>query len=162
MSNRFYINDFQPFSNNELGKKTYEELNRQGIKWVEDGWCCKKQKITDPQALLDAINEDILSDLKESVTTIYNEETWEKTGEKPWEEINDADLYTNKRNTIKNTLFTKDGLIRVGSWEYLDEFISSKKAFTPTFVYLAIKDCCEWKDGKLVLKPRRNIYVEMY
>ena len=135
MSNRFYINGFQPFSNNELGEKTYEELNRQGIKWEEDGWYCKKQKITDPQALLDAINEDILSDLRYYSTHHFDEEKLDWVESKKFEDVTDADLYASSQS-IKNMLFVPDGRIRTGSWAYLNEFISSKRAFTPTFVYL--------------------------
>lgn len=46
MSNRFYVNDVQIFGNNEMFKKTYEELKRQGVEWNElnyreDTYFCK-------------------------------------------------------------------------------------------------------------------------
>ena len=59
MSNRFYVNDVQIFGNNEMFKRTYEELKKQGAKWDENG-CFRKIKIKDPQALIDAVDNDSL------------------------------------------------------------------------------------------------------
>ena len=73
MSNRFYVNDVQIFGNNEMFERTYEELKKQGAGWTED--CTFDEiKITDPQALMDAVEKDSLEYLKKLCTEMVLDE----------------------------------------------------------------------------------------
>lgn len=63
MSNRFYVNDVQIFGNNEMFDRTYEELKKQGAEWTEDG-TFNEIEIKDPQALIEAVDNDRLEYLK--------------------------------------------------------------------------------------------------
>jgi hypothetical protein len=156
MSNRFYVNGFQPFENNYLGKKTYQELCRQGIIWKEDRWVCKKQKIKEVLPLLEAINTDIMLDLKQRILI---------DGQK-WEEITDYDLYGTKLNYIKEELYDNEAMPIPYSYFWLKRDLEDRMAFIPMFLWLHIKPCCtvRWENGKpiITIKKNRAIWVEMY
>lgn len=107
MSNRFYVNGFQPFGNNILGNKTYKELCRQGIKWIEDGWVCKRQKIKDPLALLEAIYEDSMTELVDRLKT--KRKTEKKNIDEP---LTDIELYGDTYNMVSHCMFNKDGSLK--------------------------------------------------
>lgn len=168
MANRLYIDDFQVFGNNIIGVRTLEELDRQGIVWVDHGWICKRQKITDIHALMNAINEDILEDLKRSVGRVYDVEK-EKFVNVDFGRLKDSDLCCDDIiNPIKYGLYKDDcGTIRKNSWSWLYLSLEEKKAFIPTLLYMHIKDKCKWETDengqeRLVIKPTKHIWVEMY
>lgn len=167
MSNRFYINGFQVFGDNEIGAKTVRELDRQGIVWKEHGWICKRQKIKEIQPLMDAINNDILTDLKTCITHKYDT-SLEKYVDVDFKEVKDTDLFCNEiiPKMFTHVLYRENGEIKRNSWTYAYMFLENKKALIPTLLYLHIKDKCirTVKDEIEVIeiKPKKSIWVEMY
>lgn len=161
MSNRFTVNGFQPFSNNELGKRTYKELVNQGIKWIEDGWYCKRQKIKDPNALLEAIYQDTMEDLIDRI-----KRTRKNEGIEIDTPITDEDLYGSPSNIVASCVFTKNGKLRESGWYYAASFLEDKVVFATYFTYLAMLPSCtltfdEYGSPYLTIKKNRAVWVEM-
>lgn len=156
MSNRFYVNGFQIFGNNEMFQKTHDFITSQGGVWVEDYWILEKTEIKDPQGLMDAITEDSLTYLKENLTT-----------DKKFEELTDIDLVVGKffDKHLLISLYRRDGSIR---YEKLEDWIEMMRFMTPyKLLWLAIKDCVNEnkdpsKDLGLTLKEGKKIIAEMY
>lgn len=162
MSNRFTVNDFQPFSNNELGKRTHKELCRQGIKWIENGWYCKRQKIKDPNALLEAIYQDTMEDLIDRI-----KRTRKNKGLDVGAPITDEELYGSPSNIMSSCLLTKNGELRESGWYYAGSFLEDKVVFATYFTYLAMLPSCtltfdEYGSPYLTIKKNRAVWVEMY
>jgi hypothetical protein len=152
MSNRFYVNGVQIFGNNEMFDCTYEELKRQGGNWEDDGYL-PKMEITDPQALIEAVTKDSLEYLKNWLTK-----------KKKFEDLTDVDLLLNNMfpKELISCCYKEDGTVNTRAYGYIEGYLQEKRIFTPFCLYMAIKDCVERKNGKLVLKEGKKIIAEMY
>jgi len=151
MSQRFYINDLQVFGNNEIGDLTMQELEKQGIIIDYDDYIIKKQKIKDPQALLEAVVTDSLLMLKEGLTR-----------DKKWEEITDADFFKSYDPTfVKRILFDSESPAK-SYLDWVEYFMDSKRIMAGELLRQHLMKWCKKEKGKLVIKPHKNIWVEMY
>jgi len=163
MSNRFYVNDVQIFGNNEMFKRTYEELKRQGAEWDEDG-CFREIEIKDPQALIDAVDNDSLEYLKKVCSkNVWNEQK-QSFEDKNFEDVHDSDLIlSDYGDTLKNRAYTKNGEIRKNAWRIIGWWLEDKRILTGWNLYQAIKNDVEFgKDEKLKLKEGHKITARMY
>lgn len=163
MSNRFYVNDEQVFGNNEMFPKTYDELKKQGAEWTGDG-TFRAIKIKDPQALMEAVEQDSLEHLKKALTEYVWSDRKKKCINKKFSSIHDKDLILSSdfKDELKFSLYRSNGDVRPLGWRHILWWISEKRAFTSFILYLAIKDDVELKDGKLLLKEGHTITACMY
>ena len=163
MSNRFYVNDVQIFGNNEMFKRTYEELKKQGAEWTEDG-TFNEIEIKDPQALIEAVDNDSLEYLKKVCTKdVWNEQ--EQTFEdKNFEDVHDSDLILSVYgDTLKTRAYTENGEIRKNAWHIIGWWLEDKRILTGWNLYQAIKNDVEFdKDDNLKLKEGHKITARMY
>lgn len=164
MSNRFYVNGVQIFGNNEMFRRTHDEIVRQGGEWDDVDLILPKTEIKDPQALMDAVEKDSLEYLKKALT----EKVWsDKKGccvKRPFSRLSDKHLllsdFTKKDVLLR--AYTIKGEIRKNAWKYLKWWIEEKRVFSSLTLYLAIQNDVEEKEGKLVLKEGHNIIATMY
>lgn len=162
MSNRFYVNDVQIFGNNEMFKKTYDELKRQGAEWTED-FTFGAIEIKEPQALMDAVEQDSLEYLKKALTENVWDEKEEKTKNVNWEDVKDIDLLSGfGPRDLVNYVYDKDGNPKKCVWRRVMAWISEKRIFTSYNLFLAIKNDVERTDNGLVLKDGHSITACMY
>lgn len=169
MSQRFYINGYQPFSNGDLPKYTKKELLKQGIKIDLKELTIKKQKIKDIQNFLVAVHKDAMSYLLKGMR---------QKGQK-FKDVKDIDFIQNPymETWLKSILFDKKGRPNIEKynilsmsenndtvypWQWLESFIQEKALFTSYNVFQAVKDCIVRKNNIYVIKSHRNIYVEMF
>lgn len=146
MSNRFYVNDVQIFGNNEMFPKTYEELKKQGAEWTED--CTFSEiEITDPQALMDAVEQDTFEYLK-NITTENVIENNKFIKNKDFSEVHDKELaWSDFEDDIKLRIYSKNGEIRPHVWRKIGCWVEEQRFLTSFNLYQAIKnDVCF--DGK--------------
>lgn len=163
MSNRFYIDGYQVFGNYEMFSRTEKALTKQGAQWTDDG-TFSKIKITDIESLLNAIELDSLYYLKDFLCQEkYDFETHKQIPQRNFNDLEDSDFLCSRRyNTyLKDICFTKKGAPRPHSYRMLADFLDEKRIFTAYNVWTHIKSKCEYKDGKLVIKPHRTIYAWM-
>ena len=152
MSNRFYVNGVQIFGNNEMYNNTYDELVRQGGKFTDDG-ILPKMRITEPQALMEAVTKDTAEQVRRFVD------------DKPFDLLTDSELLCSPlvRYGMRDCLYDHKKNLRTNAWERMKWYIEDKRVFTPYLLYTAIKGCVVvMDDSRLVLKPRRVITAEMY
>jgi hypothetical protein len=164
MSDRFYVNDVQIFGNNEMFPKTYEELKKQGAKWTEDGTFCEIE-ITDPQALMDAVEQDTFEYLKKITTEDILDKKTLKFYDRDFKDVHDKELILNEdfEDDFKyNCYDLQTGEIEKNIWERIGWWIDSRRAFTSYNLYMAIRYDVEFKEGKLVLKEGHSITAHMY
>jgi hypothetical protein len=163
MSNRFYVNDVQIFGNNEMFERTYEELKKQGAEWTED--CTFGEiEITDPQALMNAVEKDSLEYLKKLCTEMVLDEEKGTYKNKSFEDVHDSDLILSVYgDTLKNRAYTKKGEVRNKAWRSIGWWLEEKRILTSWNLYQAIKDDVEFdKQENLVLKKCHTITASMY
>lgn len=164
MSNRFYVNDVQIFGNNEMFPKTYEELKKQGAKWTED-YTFREIEITDPQALMDAVEQDTFEYLKKITTEdILDEKTLEFYN-KDFSGVHDKELILSEKfeDEFKcNCYDLQTGEIEKNVWQKIGWWINEKRAFTSYNLYMAIRKDVYFEKGKLVLKEGHKITTSMY
>lgn len=154
MSNRFYVNDVQIFGNNEMFSKTYEELKKQGAEWTED-FTFSEIEITDPQALMDAVEQDTFEYLKEIATeNVIENNKFIKN--KDFSEVHDKELaWSDFEDDIKLRIYSKNGEIRPHVWRKIGWWVEEKRFLTSFNLYQAIKN-------KLMLKDGCRIIAKMY
>lgn len=163
MSNRFYVNGVQIFGNNEMFKRTYEELEKQGARWTEDG-TFDFIEIKDPDALINAVEIDSLEYLKNAIC----EEHWDfkkcKMVEKKFGRMTDKDLLGSCYSThsFRDVIYTSKGEPRNKAYRYIEYWIDEQRAFTSYNLYIAIKKDVDIVGGKLVLKKGHIITSCMY
>lgn len=164
MSNRFYVNDVQIFGNNEMFPKTYEELKRQGAEWTED--CTFGEiEITDPQALMDAVEQDTFEYLKKITTEDILDKKTLKFYDRDFKDVHDKELILREdfEDDFKlNCYDLQTGEIEKNIWQKISWWIDSKRAFTSYNLYMAIRNDVEFKEGKLVLKKGHSIKTSMF
>lgn len=163
MSNRFYVNDVQIFGNNEMFSKTYEELKKQGAEWTED-FTFEEIEITDPQALMDAVEQDTFEDLKK-ITTENVIENNKFIKNKDFSEVHDKELaWSDFEDDIKLRIYSENGEIRPHVWRNIGWWVEEKRFLTSFNLYQAIKNdvCFDGKKNKLMLKDGHRIIAEMY
>ncbi len=163
MSNRFYVNDVQIFGNNEMFKRTYEELKKQGAEWTDDG-TFDEIEITDPQALMDAVEKDSLEYLKKVCTEDIFDEENKKIINKKFEDVHDSDLILSVYgDTLKDRAYTEKGEVRNKAWRSIGWWLEEKRILTSWNLYQAIKNDVEFdKQENLVLKEGHTITASMY
>lgn len=163
MSNRFYVNDVQIFGNNEMFSKTYEELKKQGAEWAEDG-IFSEIEITDPQALMDAVEQDIFEYLKKITTeNVFENDKFIKN--KDFSEVHDKEFaWSDFEDDIKSRIYSRNGEIRPHIWREIGWWVEEKRFLTSFNLYQAIKNEVEFNDrlNKLVLKKGGKITACMY
>ena len=162
MSNRFYINDVQIFGNNEMFNNTYEELKRQGAEWTED-FTFNEIEIKDPQALMDAVESDILGFIVERHTKNVWDEKENITKNVDWKDVKDSDLLSvwGDRDLIEY-VFDEKGNPKKCAWRRIASWISNKRIFTSYILYRAIENDVEHTEKGLVLKEGHTITASMY
>lgn len=163
MSNRFYVNDVQIFGNNEMFPKTYEELKKQGAEWTED-FTFGEIEITDPQALMDAVEQDTFEHLKK-ITTENVIENNKFIKNKDFSEVHDKELaWSDFEDDIKLRIYSENGEIRPHVWRNIGWWVEEKRFLTSFNLYQAIKNdvCFDGKKNKLMLKDGRRIIAKMY
>lgn len=163
MSNRFYVNDVQIFGNNEMFSKTYEELKKQGAEWTED-FTFEEIEITDPQALMDAVEQDTFEYLKK-ITTEDVIENHKFIKNKDFSEVHDKELaWSDFEDDIKLRIYSKNGKIRPHVWRNIGWWVEEKRFLTSFNLYQAIKNdvCFDGKKNKLMLKDGHRIIAKMY
>lgn len=164
MSNRFYVNDVQIFGNNEMFPKTYEELKKQGAEWTED-YTFGEIEITDPQSLMDAVEQDTFEYLKKITTEdILNEKSL-KFYNRDFKDVHDKELILDEKfeDDFKyNCYDLQTGEIEKNVWQRIGWWIDSKRAFTSYNLYMAIRKDVDFEKGKLVLKEGHKITASMY
>lgn len=163
MSNRFYVNDVQIFGNNEMFPKTYEELKKQGAEWTED--CTFSEiEITDPQALMDAVEQDTFEYLKKITTeNVFENDKFIKN--KDFSEVHDKELaWGGFEDDIKLRIYSENGEIRPHVWRKIGYWVEEQRFLTSFNLYQAIKNdvCFDGKKNKLMLKDGCRIIAEMY
>ena len=163
MSDRFYVNDVQIFGNNEMFERTYEELKKQGAEWTEDR-TFNEIEITDPQALMDAVEKDSLEYLKKLCTEDIFDEENKKFINKNFEDVHDSDLILSVYgDTLKNRAYTEKGEVRNKAWRSIGWWLEEKRILTSWNLYQAIKDDVKFdKQENLVLKEGHTITAKMY
>lgn len=165
MSNRFYVNDVQIFGNNEMFPKTYEELKKQGAEWTED-FTFGEIEITDPQALMDAVEQDTFEYLKKITTeNVYDEENDKWIKHKDFSEVHDKELaWSDFEDDIKSRIYSRNGEIRPHIWRNIGWWVAEKRFLTSFNLYQAIKNEVEFNNSlnKLVLKKGGKITACMY
>jgi hypothetical protein len=163
MSNRFYVNDVQIFGNNEMFERTYEELKKQGAEWTED--CTFGEiEITDPQALMEAVEKDSLEYLKKVCTEMVLDEEKGTYKDKNFEDVHDSDLILSVYgDTLKNRAYTDKGEVRNKAWRSIGWWLEEKRILTSWNLYQAIKNDVKFdKQENLVLKEGHEITAHMY
>lgn len=163
MSNRFYVNDVQIFGNDEMFPKTYEELKKQGAEWTED-FTFGEIEITDPQALMDAVEQDTFEYLKK-ITTENVIENNKFIKNKDFSEVHDKELaWSDFEDDIKLRIYSENGEIRPHVWRNIGWWVEEKRFLTSFNLYQAIKNdvCFDGKKNKLMLKDGRRIIAKMY
>lgn len=163
MSNRFYVNDVQIFGNNEMFKRTYKELKKQGAKWTGDG-TFDEIEIKDPQALMDAVETDTLEHLKTVLTEdVYDKEkkTWV---DKEFKDVHDKDiLLSDFEDDFKCGVWDlQTGEQEKYVWRQIGWWINSKRVFTSYILYQAIQNDVVFEKGGLKLKEGHTITASMY
>lgn len=155
MSNRFYVNGVQIFGNNEMFDCTYEELKRQGGDWDDDNGILPEMEVKDPQSLMEAVTKDSLTYLKECLTE-----------KKKFDDLTDSDLILNNSDSkwLKKNLYKEDGTPDPLAFIHAEWDLKRMRAFTPFFLYLAIRDCVnlDYNTMKLSLKEGEKIIAEMH
>lgn len=163
MSNRFYVNDVQIFGNNEMFPKTYEELEKQGAEW-DDG-TFDEIEITDPQTLMDAVEQDTFEYLKKVTTeNVFDKKTL-KSYNRDFKDVHDKELILDEdfEDEFKyNCYDLQTGEIERNVWLRISWWIHSTRAFASYLLYQAIKNDIDFKNGKLVLKEGHSIKASMY
>lgn len=163
MSNRFYVNDVQVFGNNEMFPKTHEELKKQGAEWTED-FTFGEIEIKDPQALMDAVEQDTFEYLKKITTeNVFENDKFIKN--KDFSEVHDKELaWSDFEDDIKLRIYSKNGEIRPHVWRKIGWWVEEKRFLTSFNLYQAIKNdvCFDDKKNKLVLKDGHRIIAAMY
>lgn len=158
MSQRFYVNKFQPFGNGEMFENTKKECERQGCKWSEDGMILKKTEIKDPQALLEAITIDSLNQVKEYLSR--------RCKDKDFSEITDVDILKSEilPMYLKNLCFTKTGEPIASAYNCQNWFIEDKRIFAPMMTFQAIQDCLVFnrETDRYEVKKGKHVWVRMY
>lgn len=164
MSNRFYVNDVQIFGNNEMFPKTYEELKKQGAKWTED--CTFDEiEIKDPQALMDAVEQDTFEYLKKITTEDILDKKTLKFYDRDFKDVHDKELILNEdfEDDFKYSCYDlQTGEIEKNTWQRISWWIESSRAFTSYNLYMAIRNDVEFKEGKLILKEGHSITASMF
>lgn len=157
MSQRFFVNNFQPFGNNEMLPNTKKECEKQGCKWSEDGMILKKTKIKDPHALLQAITIDSLNEVKDFCSRKYKD--------KKFSELEDVDLFKSDflPKYLKDLCFSKEEPVPE-AFRRIEWFIEDKRVFAPMLTFLHIKDCLSYnkETDRYEVKKGKNIWVRMY
>lgn len=165
MSQRFYVNGVQIFGNNEMFENTHDEIARQGGVWDDVDLCLPETEITDPQALMDAVEKDTFLYLK-NITTEYYDSKKRKIIKKPFSRVTDKDLLLNSSvwnyKEFKIGAYNRDGTIQNNVWRRMKWIIEGKRMFTSYILYLAIQDQVKSENGKLVLKDGGKIIAEMF
>ncbi len=164
MSQRFYVNGEQIFGNNEMFPKTHDEIARQGGVWDDDDLILPETEITDPQALMDAVEEDSLQYLKKCCIEYWDEKKGKEV-KKPFSRVTDKDLLLSSfwnYKEFKVRAYARDGSVKKNVWRQMKWMIEEKRIFTSLNLYLAIKSEVEMKDGKLVLKDGGKITASMF
>lgn len=163
MSNRFYVNDVQVFGNNEMFPKTYEELKKQGAEWTED-FTFGEIEITDPQALIDAVEQDTFEYLKKITTeNVFENDKFIKN--KDFSEVHDKDLaWGDFEDDIKSRIYSRNGEIRPHIWRKISWWVEEKRFLTSFNLYQVIKNdvCFDNEKKKLMLKDGHRITAVMY
>lgn len=165
MSQRFYINGEQIFGNNEMFPKTMAEIERQGGVWDKEDLILPETEITDPQGLMDAVEQDTFEYLKKVTTGDVLDEKSRKFYNRDFKDVHDKELILNKRfeDDFKcNCYDLQTGEIEKNVWQKIGWWIDSKRAFTSYNLYMAIKKDVDFEKGKLVLKDGGKIIAEMY
>jgi hypothetical protein len=163
MSNRFYVNDFQIFGNNEMFQRTYEELKRQGANWTDDG-TFDAIEIKDPQGLMRAVELDTFVSLKKWAT----EDVIDKVNKKYYKhrdfsEVHDKELFFSSfEDEWKCMLYDENGEVERNTWHTLEMQLSTMRMFTPYFLYQAIKKDVDYTKDGFVLKEGHTITARMY
>ena len=162
MSNRFYVNDVQIFGNNEMFKKTYDELKKQGAKWTDDG-TFGAIEIKDPQALMESVERDILEFLKDALTVEVYDKEKKDWFDKDFKDVHDKDiLLSDWEDEFKYHIWDEKGEMQKPVWLHLQWWLNQKLAFTSYVLYQAIRDDVDFSEGKLVLKEDHTITASMY
>lgn len=163
MSNRFYVNNVQIFGNNEMFKNTYDELKKQGAEWTEDG-TFGTIEISNPQALMEAVEKDSLLYLKNRLTKDVWSDRKNKCINRQFSKITDKHLLENKilKKDFIHCLYNGKGEVKKHTWRRLMWWINEKRAFTGLTLYLAIQNEVVFKDGELKLKEDGKITACMY
>lgn len=160
MSNRFYVNNVQIYGNNEMFKRTKEELTKQGAKW--NGGTFGVIEIKDPQALMDVVTKDSLEYLKDIMMDHYDP-VKEEDVEKSFEELTDIDaLGSLLPKEFISCLYKKDGEVYPLAFRRIEGWIANKRAMIPYLLWTIIKDDVDYKEGKLFLKEGHTITACMY
>lgn len=165
MSIRFYINDFQPFANNELGERTHKFLIDNGIEIDEDDGIIFEQEVTDVNGLLKAVERDTLQILQEDLTRVTYDEQDRKVYH-PWSEITDKDILCDRMDStwLKDRLYEKDESIPEDGilTNKLDFYLSRKRVFAPYFLKQELLTICDEDDmGNITLRDGCKCVVHM-
>ena len=163
MSNRFYVNGVQIFGNNEMFPETYNELKKQGAEWTDDG-TFDEIEITNPQALMRAVELDIFKYLKEVATENVIDKVNKKVHKHiDFSKVHDTDLFwSDFEDDLKSCIYTEDGEIETNTWRYLIYFINEKRVFTPYILFQAIENDITIEGNQIRLKEGHTITAEMY
>lgn len=161
MSNRFYVNDVQIFGNNEMFDRTYEELKKQGAEWTEDG-TFNEIEIKDPQALIEAVDNDSLEYLKKVCMEFWDEKSGKRVN-KNFEDVHDFDLILSSYgDTLKDYIYTEKGEVRKNAWRRAGWWLEDKRILTGWNLYQAMKNDVNFENGVLKLKEGHKITASMY
>lgn len=163
MSQRFYINGFQPFGNNEIGERTLRFLQESGIEMDMDDGIIGEQEISDPQGLLEAVTYDSLLMLKKGLTRdTYDDELNEI--HHSWDDVADKDILCHE--TISPT-YLKDAIYKNADplkYAYRQSYwyLYSNRALTPGLLYAKLREVCDEPSDRLQLKEGCKVIVSMY
>ena len=160
MSNRFYVNNVQIYGNNEMFKRTKDELTKQGAKW--NGGTFGTIEITDPQALMNVVTKDSLEFLKDIMMDHYDP-VKEEDVEKTFDELTDIDALSSLLpKELLSCIYEKDGKPNLLAYRRIENWIANKRVMTPYLLWIVIKDDVSFEEGKMVLKEGHTITASMY
>ncbi|MCQ2209166.1 MAG: hypothetical protein MJZ34_02630 [Paludibacteraceae bacterium] len=163
MSQRFYINGFQPFGNNEIGKRTLQFLQESGIEMDMDDGIIDEQEISNPQGLLEAVTYDSLSMLKDGLTQDTYDDDLKKIHHS-WSEVTDKDILCHEYFSptyFKDALYRNDEPSKTAYWRSYF-YLSGNRALMPGLLYVKLLEVCDEKDDGLHLKAGCKVTVRMY
>ncbi len=164
MSQRFYVNGVQIFGNNEMFKNTHDEIARQGGVWDDEDLCLPETEITDPQALMDAVEKDSLEYLKKILTKNVWSDRKNKLINRPFSRLTDKHILLSECDSkeVLHRLYTNKGEVRKNAWRFLQYWVEGLRIFTGLNLYNAIKSEVYFNEGRMVLKETGKIIAEMY